>query len=83
MEKPRISIIGLGFVGLVTATCLANLGYKVIATRLERDLVEKVNNGVAMFYEKDLDELLKDVISNGKLKASLYNKQAVLKKLFS
>ena len=68
----------MGFVGLVTATCLANKGYKVIATTLESELVEKVNKGIAPFYEKDLDELLKSVISKGNLEASLDNKHAVL-----
>jgi len=78
LEKPRISVIGMGFVGLVTATCLANKGYKVIATTLESELVEKVNKGIAPFYEKDLDELLKSVVSEGNLEASLDNKHAVL-----
>ncbi len=78
MQKSRISIIGMGFVGLVTATCLANRGYNVIATTLESELVEKVNKGIAPFYEKDLDELLKIVINNGNLRASVDNKQAVL-----
>ncbi|MFX1558819.1 MAG: hypothetical protein ACFFC9_16335, partial [Promethearchaeota archaeon] len=31
MEKPRISIIGMGFVGLVSAVCFASRGFKVIA----------------------------------------------------
>ena len=78
MQKSRISIIGMGFVGLVTATCLANRGYNVIATTLESELVEKVNKGIAPFYEKDLDELLKIVINNGNLRASIDNKQALL-----
>ena len=78
MEKPRISIIGVGFVGLVSASCLASRGYKVIATSLEKDVINLINKGRAPFYEKDLDEHLKKAIESNALVASLDNKEAVL-----
>lgn len=51
MEKPRISIIGMGFVGLVSASCYASRGYKVIATSLEKNVINLVNKGRAPFYD--------------------------------
>ncbi len=78
MEKPRISIIGMGFVGLVSASCLASRGYKVIATSLEKNIVNDVNKGKAPFYEKDLDEQLKSAVESNALIASLDNNDAVL-----
>ncbi|MFX1481432.1 MAG: UDP-glucose dehydrogenase family protein [Promethearchaeota archaeon] len=78
MEKPRISIIGMGFVGLVSAVCYASRGFNVIATSLEKEIVEKVNNGIAPFYEKDLDEILKSIVEKNMVKATLNNTEAVL-----
>jgi len=78
MEKPRISIIGMGFVGLVSASCLASRGYQVIATSLEKDVINSVNKGRAPFYEKDLDEHLKKAVESNALVASLDNNEAVL-----
>jgi len=78
MEKPSISIIGMGFVGLVSAVCFASRGFKVIATSLEKEIVEKVNNGISPFYEKNLDELLKSVVGNNMIKATINNTEAIL-----
>jgi len=78
MSELRISIIGMGFVGLVSATCIASKGFNVIATSLEERDVESVNLGKAPFYEKDLDELMKKTIDNEKLIATLDNQRAVI-----
>ena len=78
MQKPCISVIGMGFVGLVSATCFANRGYKVIATTLDKKVVELVNNGRSPFFEKDLDDLLKRAVDSNNLIASLDNNNAVI-----
>lgn len=78
MQKPCISVIGMGFVGLISATCFANRGYKVIATTLEKQVVELVNSGRSPFYEKDLDDLLKRAVDSNNLIASLDSNNAVL-----
>ncbi|MHA1146636.1 MAG: UDP-glucose dehydrogenase family protein [Promethearchaeota archaeon] len=78
MDKPRISIIGMGFVGLVSATCFASRGYKVIATNLEKKAVDLVNDGKSPIYEKDLDNLLKIAVKEGNLIATTDNNEAVL-----
>ncbi len=54
----RISIIGGGYVGLVSATCFADLGHSVILIDIDEDKVEAINGGMSPIYEKGLIELL-------------------------
>jgi nucleotide sugar dehydrogenase len=78
MVKPKISIAGCGFVGLVNAAAFAASGFKVIATTLNKDEAEMINNGEAPFYEKDLDELLKKAVNSGNLRVITENKEAII-----
>jgi UDPglucose 6-dehydrogenase/GDP-mannose 6-dehydrogenase len=53
-----VSIIGTGYVGLVTGACLADAGHRVVCVDLSAERVASVNAGVAPFVEPGLDELL-------------------------
>jgi UDPglucose 6-dehydrogenase len=75
--KPRISIIGMGFVGLVSASCFADKGFQVIGTTLDEKAIELINKGKSPFYEEGLAPILKRAVDKGNLKASLYNEEAV------
>ena len=57
----RISVIGSGYVGLVTGACLAKLGNKVTLVDVDREKVEAVNNGISPIYEEGLNEILREV----------------------
>lgn len=57
----RISVIGSGYVGIVTGACLAKLGNKVTLIDVDREKVEAVNNGISPIYEEGLDEILREV----------------------
>lgn len=59
----KISVVGAGFVGLVTAVYFADAGHDVIL--IERDLhkLKQINKGTAPFYEADLDRLIKNCIN--------------------
>jgi UDPglucose 6-dehydrogenase len=49
----KISIIGSGYVGLVTAVCFAELGNKVICLDVDEEKVEMINQGEPPFYERN------------------------------
>ena len=55
----NISIIGTGYVGLVSGVCLAELGHKVQCVDVDTSKVDLINSGISPIYEKDLDALLK------------------------
>jgi UDPglucose 6-dehydrogenase len=55
----KIGVIGTGYVGLVTAVGLAELGHRVIGTDVVQEKVEKASQGIAHIYEPGLEELLK------------------------
>jgi UDPglucose 6-dehydrogenase len=54
----RLSIIGTGYVGLVTAACFAKLGHSVICVDIDPEKVQKINKGNSPIYEQGLDNLL-------------------------
>lgn len=55
----RVSIIGAGYVGLVTGACLADKGLQVKCVDIDADRVRNINSGQAPFYERNLDDLLR------------------------
>jgi UDPglucose 6-dehydrogenase len=57
----KISVIGTGYVGLVSGVCLAETGHDVICVDVDPDKVEQINAGKAPIYEKGLEPLLKDL----------------------
>ena len=57
----RISVIGSGYVGVVTGACLAKLGNKVTLIDVDSEKVTAVNSGVSPIYEEGLDEILREL----------------------
>ena len=55
----KISVVGTGYVGLVSGVCLAELGHTVICVDVDEVKIDQINKGVAPIYEKGLDDLLK------------------------
>ena len=73
----RISVIGTGYVGLPAGAGLASKGHDITCVDIDKEKVEKINRGECPIYEKDLPELLEEVVSDGKLKATTDTKSAV------
>ena len=63
----KIAVIGAGYVGLVTAVGLAELGHTIIGTDKDSEKIEKTSRGTAPIYEPGLDELLKRNLEKGTL----------------
>jgi UDPglucose 6-dehydrogenase len=68
LGRPRISVIGTGYVGLCTAIGFAHKGYTVIASDSDAEKVAKINSGIAPFHEPNIENLLGETIRNGTLK---------------
>lgn len=54
----KISVVGTGYVGLVSGVCLSEKGHEVICIDKDASKVEKIAKGISPIYEKGLDELL-------------------------
>lgn len=63
----KITVFGLGYVGLVTAACFADTGYKVMGIEINPDKLALLKQGRVPFYEADLDAMLKRNIDAGRL----------------
>lgn len=66
----NITVIGTGYVGLITGVCFANIGHKVTCCDLVREKVDLINQGKSPFFEPKLDELLQKSIKSGNLRAT-------------
>jgi UDP-N-acetyl-D-mannosaminuronic acid dehydrogenase len=65
-----INVVGLGYIGLPTAALLANYGYKVLGTDINKNTVKIINQGKINIVEPDLDSLVEKAVSKNNLKAS-------------
>ncbi len=65
----KISVFGLGYVGSVSAACLAALGHHVIGIDVNPTKVEMINAGQSPAIEKDIDVLIQENVKSGRLKA--------------
>jgi len=65
----RVSVVGLGYVGLPTAAVMANRGLNVIGVDANPKAVERINRGEAHIVEPDLDILVRSATTSGNLRA--------------
>ncbi len=73
----RISIIGTGYVGLVSGACFAQIGHDVECVDIDPSKVERINRGEAPIHENGLDAMLQRLVGK-KLRATTDLKAAVL-----
>ena len=55
----KVSILGTGYVGLVTGACLAEKGHEVVCVDIDASKVERINRGESPIFEDGLDDLLR------------------------
>ena len=73
----KISIIGTGYVGLVSGTCFAETGNKVICVDIDDNKIQKLRNGDIPIYEPQLDVLFERNVRQGRLQFTNSLKEAV------
>ncbi len=73
----KICVVGSGYVGLVAATCFADLGNEVIGIDIDEKKVETLNKGNVPIYEPGLTDLFKRNLKQGTLKFSTDIKKGI------
>ena len=79
----KISVFGLGYVGCVSAVCLAKEGHEIVGVDINQSKVHMINNGISPIVENHLDKIIKDVVGStgssfGSLTATTDEENAIL-----
>lgn len=69
MPPTSVTVFGLGYVGCVTAACLAEIGHIVTGVDRDEHKVQNVREGRAPFYEPGLEDIVKNNVAAGRLRA--------------
>jgi GDP-mannose 6-dehydrogenase len=69
-EPKNVAVLGLGYVGCVTAACLADIGHVVTGNDCDEQKVRNILDGHAPFYEPGLEELVSAQRQTGRLRAT-------------
>ncbi len=77
IESSRVAVLGLGYVGCVTAACLAATGHTVCGADRDEHKVTSVKRGEAPFYEPGLETLVKESAAAGRLTATTSTAEAI------
>lgn len=70
-DLQKIIVMGLGYIGLPTASMLATKGHTVVGVDVNKAAVDTINSGRIHIIEPDLDILVRSAVNSGNLKASL------------
>src|SRR5450756_350671 len=71
MGRMKISIVGIGYIGLPTAVMFASGGHQVVGMDLNRKAVDALNQGKIIIEEPHLDEAVAEAVKSGNLRASM------------
>jgi UDPglucose 6-dehydrogenase len=73
----KLTIIGTGYVGLVTGTCFAEVGHQVVCVDRDAEKIKLLQAGGMPIYEPGLDELVKKNVAAGRLSFTTSTKEGV------
>jgi UDPglucose 6-dehydrogenase len=68
MDRPKLSVIGTGYLGATHAVCMVELGYDVIGLDVDESKIARLRAGEVPFFEPGLPELLRKHIDGGRLR---------------
>ena len=74
--KP-ICVVGVGYVGLITGACFADLGNRVIALDINEERIKNLKKGIMPIYEPGLEELVERNVNAGRLSFTSSYKEAL------
>lgn len=74
----RVCVVGVGYVGLVSAACLAKEGHAVIGVDASRVKVDMINGGISPIVEPQAAELIRETVARGTLRATTDVEEAIL-----
>lgn len=64
----KLTIIGTGYVGLVSGTCFAEMGHEVVCVDIDQQKIDRINAGEVPIYEPELDILLERNLKQGRIR---------------
>src|SRR3954464_2344305 len=67
-ERPRLTVIGTGYLGATHAVCMAELGFEVLGLDVDQRKVDRLNAGEVPFFEPGLPDLLRKNLETGRLR---------------
>ena len=73
----RLTVIGCGYVGLVTGACLAAAGHEVFCTDIDENRIAQLNAGKVPIYEEHLDEVLQRAVKEKKISYTANTGEAI------
>src|ERR1700722_14102681 len=73
----KLSVFGLGYVGTVSAACLAARGHDVIGVDVNAAKVDLLRSGTAPIVEEGLSDIIRDSTARGRLRATTSAEEAV------
>ncbi len=73
----RITVIGTGYVGLVTGSCFASLGHEVVNLDIDKEKIAKLNKGIVPIYEPGLRDIIEINAREGRQSFTTDKKSAI------
>lgn len=73
----KVTVFGTGYVGLVTGTCLADVGHDVLCVDVDQKKVDNLKNGIIPIFEPGLEPIVKQAVQNGLLNFTTNMDEAV------
>ena len=76
-HKQNVIVMGLGYVGCVSAACFAEIGHSVLGVDRDNNKVEAVRKAQSPFFEAGLESLIQRNVAEGRLKAGALDQEAL------